>query len=109
MAFKEARVPEGWKLAKVRLNDSAPRWSVKYTKSKEKDGADPRVAEPTDLATSIHGLICTWDASAVIAHDRTASRRGQQRQHRLGPLGRHCLSAQEERGLPPHGRVHQPH
>jgi IS5 family transposase len=81
MAIKEGRVPEDWKLAKVRQKDRDARWSVKYTKAKVKEGADPKAAKPVDLAIPMfgyknhigidraHGLIRTWDASAANAHD----------------------------------------
>jgi IS5 family transposase len=81
MAIKEGRVPEGWKPAKIREKDRDARWSVKYTKAKVKEGADPKAAKPVDLAIPmfgyknyigidrVHGLIRTWDASAAKAHD----------------------------------------
>lgn len=80
-AIKEGRVPEGWKPAKIRQKDRDARWSVKYTKAKVKEGADPKAAKPVDLAIPMfgyknhigidraHGLIRTWDASAAKAHD----------------------------------------
>ena len=55
--------------------------TVKYTKAKVKDGADPKAFKPVDLAIPLfgyknhiaidrsHGLICTWDASTANAHD----------------------------------------
>jgi transposase, IS5 family len=82
-AIKEGRVPEAWKAkpAKLRQKDRDARWSVKYTKAKIKEGADPRAFKPVDLAIPMfgyknhicidraHGLIRTWDASAANAHD----------------------------------------
>jgi transposase, IS5 family len=82
-AIKEGRVPEAWrsKPAKVRQKDRDARWTVKYTKAKVKEGADPKGAKPVDLAIPMfgyknhigidraHGLIRTWDASAANAHD----------------------------------------
>jgi transposase, IS5 family len=80
-AIKEGRVPEDWKPAKARQKDRDARWSVKYTKAKVKEGADPKAAKPVDLAIPMfgyknhigidraHGLIRTWDASAANAHD----------------------------------------
>lgn len=75
------RVPEDWKPAKVRQKDRDARWSIKYSKAKVREGADPRAAKPVDLAIPMfgyknhigidktHGLIRTWDASAANAHD----------------------------------------
>ena len=82
-AIKEGRIPEHWqdKPAKVRQKDRDARWSVKYTKAKVREGADPRSFKPVDLAIPMfgyknhigidraHGLIRTWDASAANAHD----------------------------------------
>jgi transposase, IS5 family len=82
-AIKEGRVPEDWqaKPAKLRQKDRDARWSVKYTKAKVKEGADPKAFRPVDLAIPMfgykshigidraHGLIRTWDASAANAHD----------------------------------------
>lgn len=82
-AIKEGRIPERWKdkPAKIRQKDRDARWSVKYTKAKVKEGADPKGFKPVDLAIPMfgyknhisidrtHGLIRTWDASAANAHD----------------------------------------
>ena len=80
-AIKEGRVPGDWKPAKVRQKDRDARWSIKYSKAKIKEGADPKAAKPVDLAIPMfgyknhigidraHGLIRTWDASAANAHD----------------------------------------
>ncbi|MDI1295499.1 MAG: transposase, partial [bacterium] len=80
-AIKEGRVPEDWKPAKARQKDRDARWSIKYSKAKVREGADPRAAKPVDLAIPMfgyknhigidkaHGLIRTWDASAANAHD----------------------------------------
>jgi SAM-dependent methyltransferase len=79
-AIKEGRVPEAWR-AKLRQKDRDARWSVKYSKAKVKEGADPKAFKPVDLAIPMfgyknhigidraHGLIRTWDASAANAHD----------------------------------------
>jgi len=85
MAIEEGRVPEDWKPAKIRQKDRDARWSVKYTKAKVKEGADPtavpKTRGPVDLAIPmfgyknhigidrVHGLICSWDASAANAYD----------------------------------------
>jgi IS5 family transposase len=65
----------------LRQKDRDARWSVKYTKAKVKEGADPTAFKPVDLAIPMfgcknhigidraHGLIRTWDASAANAHD----------------------------------------
>ena len=82
-AIKEGYVPEAWQArpAKLRQKDRDARWSVKYTKAKVKEGADPKAFKPVDLAIPMfgyknhigidraHGLIRTWDASAANAHD----------------------------------------
>ncbi len=81
IAIKEGRTPADWKPAKARQKDRDARWSIKYSKAKVKDGADPKAAKPVDLAIPMfgyknhigidraHGLIRTWDASAANAHD----------------------------------------
>ena len=81
IATKEGRIPEEWKPAKIRQKDRDARWSIKYTKAKVREGADPKAAKPVDLAIPMfgyknhigidraHGLIRTWDASAANAHD----------------------------------------
>ena len=82
-AIKEGRIPESWKdrPAKARQKDRDARWTVKYSKAKVKEGADPKAFKPVDLAIPMfgykshvgidraHGLIRTWDASAANAHD----------------------------------------
>jgi len=82
-AIKQGKVPERWKErpAKVRQKDRDARWTVKYSKTKVKEGADPKAFKPVDLAIPMfgyknhigidqaHGLIRTWDASAANAHD----------------------------------------
>lgn len=81
--IKDGRIPETWKAkpAKLRQKDRDARWSVKYTKAKVKEGADPKAFKPVDLANPMfgyknhigidraHGLIRTWDASSANAHD----------------------------------------
>ena len=121
-AIKEGRIPKEWKPAKIRQKDRDARWSIKYTKAKVREGADPKAAKPVDLAIPmfgyknhigidrVHGLIRTWDASAANAHDGGATARPhQQGEHRLGRLGRYRLSIEEERGVPRQGHVHQQH
>ncbi len=82
-AIKQGKIPERWKEkpAKVRQKDRDARWSLKYTKAKVKEGADPTAFKPVDLAIPMfgyknhigidrtHGLIRTWDASAANVHD----------------------------------------
>ena len=80
-AIKEGRIPKEWKPAKIRQKDRDARWSIKYTKAKVREGADPKAAKPVDLAIPmfgyknhigidrVHGLIRTWVASAANAHD----------------------------------------
>lgn len=77
--FRESLVKA--KPARLRQKDRDARWSVKYTKAKVKEGADPKAFKPVDLAIPMfgyknhigidraHGLIRTWDASAANAHD----------------------------------------
>ncbi|MGF7205441.1 IS5 family transposase [Sphingobium olei] len=78
-AIKDGRIPKGWKPAKARQKDRDARWSIKYTKAKVREGADPKAAKPVDLAIPMfgyknhigidraYGLIRTWDASAANA------------------------------------------
>lgn len=82
-AIKRGKIPEHWqgKPAKIRQKDRDARWSLKYTKAKVKEGADPKGFKPVGLAIPMfgyknrigidraHGLIRTWDASAANAHD----------------------------------------
>ncbi|RME68574.1 MAG: IS5 family transposase [Alphaproteobacteria bacterium] len=82
-AIRDGRIPDAWKArpARARQKDRDARWTVKYSKAKVKDGADPRAPKPVDLAIPMfgyknhigidraHGLIRTWDASAANAHD----------------------------------------
>lgn len=80
-AIKEDRMPDDWKPAKVRQKDLDVRWSIKYSKAKVREGADPKSTKPVDLAIPMfgyknhigidraHGLIRTWGASAANAHD----------------------------------------
>jgi IS5 family transposase len=123
-AIKEGRIPERWKNnpAKVRQKDRDARWSVKYSKAKVKEGADPKAFKPVDLAIPMfgyknhigidraHGLIRTWDASAANAHDGarlpTLISKGNTG---FGRLGRYGLPLEEERGVPRQRHVHQPH
>jgi IS5 family transposase len=120
--IKEGRTPADWSPAKARQKDRDARWSIKYTKAKVPEGADPKAPKPVDLAIPMfgyknhigidkaHGLIRAWVASAANAHDgawlpdlvrkdNTAS----------GRLGGHSLSLEEERGLPGQGHVRQQH
>jgi hypothetical protein len=117
------QLPERWKdkPAKVRQKDRDARWSVKYTKAKVKEGADPRAFKPIYLAIPMfgyknhigidraHGLIRTWDASAANAHDGARLPVLISPDNRLGCLGRHGLPLKEERGLPRQGHVHHQH
>lgn len=56
-ACLEGRIPELWKdkPAKLRQKDRDARWSIKYTKAKVKDGADPNTFKPVDLAIPMFG------------------------------------------------------
>lgn len=51
-ASKQGKIPERWKekLANIRQKDRDARWTVKYSKAKVKEGADPRSFKPVDLA-----------------------------------------------------------
>lgn len=51
-AIKDGRIPEAWKAkpARLRQKDRDARWSVKYTKAKVKEDADPKAFKPVDLA-----------------------------------------------------------
>lgn len=82
-AIKEGRIPQAWKEkpAKARQKDRDARWTVKYSKAKVKDGADPKAFRPIDLAIPMfgykshigidrtHGLIRTFTVTAANAHD----------------------------------------
>ncbi|GHE72896.1 hypothetical protein GCM10019059_35610 [Camelimonas fluminis] len=81
--IREGRIPRDGKdrPAKLRQKDRDARWSIKYSKAKEKDHADPAAFRPVDLAVPMfgyknhvgidraHRFIRTWDASAANAHD----------------------------------------
>ncbi len=81
--IKEGRIPASWKgkPAKARQKDRDACWTVKYSKAKVKEGADPKGFKPVDLAIPMfgyknhigidraHGLIRSWDASPANAHD----------------------------------------
>ncbi|MET3287289.1 UNVERIFIED_ORG: IS5 family transposase [Sphingomonas sp. 1057] len=54
-AIKEGRVSEDWKPAKARQKDRDARWSIKYSKAKVREGADPKAAKPVDLAIPVFG------------------------------------------------------
>ena len=54
-AIKEGRIPQEWKPAKIRQKDRDARWSIKYTKAKVREGADPKAAKPVDLAIPMFG------------------------------------------------------
>lgn len=88
-AIREGRIPEPLKEkpAKLRQKDRDARWSVKYTKVKVNDDADPKAFKPIDCSAKIdlaipmfgyknhvgidrtHGLIRALDANAADAHD----------------------------------------
>jgi IS5 family transposase len=123
-AIKEGRVPEEWKPAKARQKDRDARWSIKYSKAKVREGADPKAAKPVDLAIPMfgyknhigidkaHGLIRTWGASAANAHDGARLpdliSKGNTGFGRMGGYG---LPVEEERGVPRYGmfksHIHQ--
>jgi len=86
-AIKQGRVPEGWKAkpAKLRQKDRDARWTVKFSKAKERaDGTKPAVdiAIPTfgyQNHISIdrrHGLIRRWQASDAAAYEGARLRQG---------------------------------
>lgn len=80
-AIKAGEVPADWTPAKTRQKDRDARWTVKYSKAKVKEDADPKAAKAVDLAIPMfgyknhigidrqHGLIRTWVVSAANAHD----------------------------------------
>ena len=81
--IREGRIPADWKgrPAKLRQKDRDARWSLKYSKAKVNDDADPAAFRPVDLAVPMfgyknhvgidraHRFIRTWDATAANAHD----------------------------------------
>jgi transposase, IS5 family len=86
-AIKEGRIPEGWtaKPSKLRQKDRDARWTVKFSKAKERaDGSKPVVdiAIPTfgyQNHISIdreHGLIRRWDATDAAAYEGARLREG---------------------------------
>lgn len=86
-AIREGRIPEGWKAkpAKLRQKDRDARWTVKFSKAKERaEGTKPAVdiAIPTfgyQNHVSIDrafGLIRRWDASDAAAYEGARLREG---------------------------------
>jgi IS5 family transposase len=86
-AIKEGRIPEDWKAkpAKLRQKDRDARWTVKFSKAKERaDGTKPAldIAIPTfgyQNHVSIDrafGLIRRWDASDAAAYEGARLREG---------------------------------
>ena len=86
-AIKEGRIPEDWKAkpAKLRQKDRDARWTVKFSKAKERaDGSKPAVdiAIPTfgyQNHVSIdrqYGLIRRWDATDAAAYEGARLREG---------------------------------
>jgi len=86
-AIKEGRIPEDWKAkpAKLRQKDRDARWTVKFSKAKERaDGSKPAVdiAIPTfgyQNHVSIdrqYGLIRRWDATDGAAYEGARLREG---------------------------------
>lgn len=85
--IKEGRVPEDWKSrpAKLRHKDRDARWTVKFTKAKERpDGTKP----PVDIAIPSfgyqnhvaidvgHGFIRTWKVTDAAAYEGAVLRDG---------------------------------
>jgi transposase, IS5 family len=86
-AIKEGRIPEDWKTkpAKLRQKDRDARWTVKFSKAKERaNGSKPAVdiAIPTfgyQNHVSIdrqYGLIRRWDATDAAAYEGARLREG---------------------------------
>jgi transposase, IS5 family len=86
-ALKEGRIPEDWKAnpAKLRHKDRDARWTVKFTKAKERaDGSRP----PVDIAIPTfgyqnhvgidvkHGLIRTWKVTPAATYEGAELRQG---------------------------------
>lgn len=70
-AIKGGRVPEDWKPAKARQKDRDARWSIKYSKAKVKEGADPEAAKsPGGL--SISPFPCSATRTISVPTRRTA-------------------------------------
>ena len=81
--IKEGRIPEEWKKSRAKRaqKDRDARWTVKHSKAKPVDGADPN-AKRIDIAIPMfgyknrvgidrrHGLIRTWVATDAARHDR---------------------------------------
>jgi transposase, IS5 family len=86
-AIKEGRIPEDWKTkpAKLRQKDRDARWTVKFSKAKERaNGSKPAVdiAIPTfgyqnHVSTDRqYGLIRRWDATDAAAYEGARLREG---------------------------------
>ena len=86
-AIRQGRIPEDWKAkpAKLRQKDRDARWTVKFSKAKERaDGSKPAVdiAIPTfgyQNHVSIdrqYGLIRRWDATDAAAYEGARLREG---------------------------------
>ena len=87
VAIKEGRIPEAWKTkpAKLRQKDRDARWTVKFSKAKERaDGSKPTldIAIPTfgyQNHVSIdreYGLIRRWGATDAAAYEGARLREG---------------------------------
>lgn len=86
-AIKQGRIPDTWKAkpAKLRQKDRDARWTVKFSKAKERaDGTKPAtdIAIPTfgyQNHISVdrhHGLIRRWEATDAAAYEGTRLRHG---------------------------------
>lgn len=78
-AIKEGRIPEAWadNPAKLRQKDRDARWTVKFSKAKERedgqaqrDLAIPAFGYKNHLCTDVrHGLVRKWTVTDAAAHD----------------------------------------
>lgn len=118
-AIKEGRVPEDWKgkPAKLRHKDRDARWTVKFTKAKERaDGSRPPVdiAIPTFGYQNHIGIAARPDphlAGDKCRHLRgggVAQRASQHNKHGTDGVGGHRLPFSGERGLHGRARFRQP-
>lgn len=120
-ALKAGRVPEDWqaKPAKLRHKDRDARWTVKFTKAKEKaDGSKP----PVDIAIPTfgyqnhisidakHGFIRKWLATDAAAYEGAKLREGLLDKSNTAAKvwGRHGLSVRRQRGSYESQRLRQP-
>ena len=117
-AIKEGRVPEAWaeRPARLRQKDRDARWTVKFSKAKERsDGTKHPSTSPSRLS-AIRTISRSTGASGSSGSGRRPTPRpmkarvcgkaARQEQHRVERLGRHGLSLGSQRDV--HGEERLP-